>query len=470
MIQILIIAAFVCARLRESVGNPHPLQFGWAYALLPCLLGWLVVQGRARMAVRSMDSRGSLTAARHADTLATFTRILAGISLCFALLLTDWPSLAATPVAGTPLLTDLVAILPLFLMVLGQWSALYPIERRLRDAMLLRQLDSGQPVYPPPTRGQHLWNRTRFEVLLVLAPILLASLWHEGVTRLPAIVGHSALSAHAWELIVAALSWVGLIGVMVLAPVVLRWVWDLVPIGSGPLRDQADAMCRQYRVRVRGPFLWRTHGTLINAAILGVAWPFRYLLFSDAMLDRFSQEQVEAVMAHEVAHVRERHLMWIGITLAAALFTLPWVIEPLLPRGHTSGTTEAWIDITLLLVVGAIFGFVSRRFEWQADAFAVRHLSQRLAPSQPNISIDAARIMAGTLAHVAALNGIPVRRFSFRHGSIALRCRKVMALAGRPVHKLAQDRVSRVIKLGSLLLLSLAIAALFFQATRGSAP
>lgn len=467
VIQILIISAFVCARLRDGVGFAHPFRFGLAFAILPCVLGWLVVHARAAAAVRAMDTRGSLSGVRQADTLALFGRVAAGVSLCFALLLTDWPVAAAMLVRGIPVLSDLAAISPLLLMVLGQWAAMYPIERRLRDAMLMRQLDHGQPVYPPPTRAQHLWNRTRFEMLLVLAPIMLASAWHEGVTRLPGLVGASVVSDGAWELIVPGLSWLGLIGVMVFAPVVLRWVWDLVPIGPGLMRDQADEMCRQYRVRVRGPFLWRTHGTLTNAAILGVAWPFRYLLFSDAMLDRFSSEQVEAVMAHEMAHVREGHLMWIGVTLAASLFTLPWLVEPLLPAGRTVGGTEAWIDVLLLLLVGAIFGFVSRRFEWQADAFAVRHISRRLTPGEPNISVDAARIMAGTLSHVAALNGISVGRASFRHGSIAARCRKVMALAGRPVDRLAPDRVARIIKVVSLLVLSLAIVALIVDATHG---
>lgn len=464
MIQILVIAAFVCASLRGSLAGVQPLRFGWAYALIPCLLAWVIVHVRASLAVRAMDARGTLSGARQAEMLASASRVVAGVSLCFALLLTDWPSVVAPVVGHNEFAAKLVAILPLLLMVLAQWSSLYPIERRLRDAMLLRQLDSGLPVYSPPTRAQHLWNRTRFEILLILAPILLATAWHEGVASLPGAIGHRVISEDAWSNIVAMLSWAGLLGVMVLVPLVLRWVWDLVPIGPGPLRAQADAMCRQYRVRVRGPFLWRTHGTLINAAILGVAWPFRYMLFSDAMLDRFSSEQVEAVMAHEVAHVRERHLLWIGVALAAAIFALPWLIEPFMSSGQPSATTELPIDIALLLAVGLLFGFISRRFEWQADAFAVRHLSRRLAPGERTVSMDAARIMAGTLVHVAELNAIPVARFSFRHGSIAARCRKVFALAGRPIDHLPQDRVARVIKVASLLLLFAAVLAMILDA------
>lgn len=458
MTQILIIAIFICARLRDSLPAAPAFAFGWAWALLPPVLAAIVVAWAARRVMKAMDARGVPHFAGRAHTIAAITHIIAGLSLGASLLLTDWPLLLARILGRVPLLADLAAISPLLFLLIANWASLYPIERRLRDALLLRQLDTGRPIYPPPTRAQYLWNRARFEILLILVPIALASLWHQALERLPALFEAPGSPSPGLQSMLAALSWLGLPLVLILGPAVLRYVWDLVPIGPGPLRDAADAMCRQYRVRVRGPFLWRTHGQLINAAILGVAYPFRYLLFTDAMLDTFPADQLEAVMAHEVAHVRERHLIWMGVTLAASLFTLPWIIDPLLPDAP-GPFAEVLVAAIILAFVGLVFGFVSRRFEWQADAFSVRHLSRRLAPASPTIAPDAAHVVARTLLNVAELNGLPAQRFSFRHGSIAARCDKVLALVGRPIDTLPQDRAARLVKHLSALLLSLALAA-----------
>lgn len=468
MIQLLIISILVCARLQTEI-EVRPIRHGWALALLPCLVGWALVHLLARGATRRMDATGSLAGAGVADSWGLASRVVAGACLGAALLISDWPQTLVHTFGSFSLLIDLLAVIPFLVMVVGQWASLYPIERRLREAILMRQLDQGAPIYPPPTLAQHLWNRTRFEILLILAPVILASLWHEFAARLPGLVGQNALSASRWEFVSGAISWLGLVVVMMVAPAILRAAWDLVLVGPGSLRELAEGMCRQYGVRVRGPYLWRTHGTLVNAAILGVAWPFRYLLFSDAMLDRFTPEQVEAVMAHEIAHVRERHILWIGLSLASAAFSLPWLFEPLLaPASDT--TTTVLVDIALLLVLACCFGFVSRRFEWQADAFAVRHLSQRLFPGQPVIAIDASRIMVSTLTNVAAQNGISVTRFSFRHGSIATRCNNVMALAERPADRLWPDRAARGIKLVSIVLLTASLLAALFTSVSGAHP
>lgn len=455
MIQILIISAFVCARLRDSLHGSPSYPHGWMWALLPAALSVLLVFASSRAVLRAMDSRGSPHLAGRAHNLALVTQVLSGLCLCFALLLTDWPRATLRQAAPLPVLADLFALCPLLLMVLAHWSSLYPIERRLREAILLRQLDTGAPIYPPLTRAQYLWNRARFEILLVLVPILLASLWHEGLDLAPRLLGSP--DSPLWTDLFAALSWLGLPLVLILGPALLRHIWDLVPIGPGPLRDAADAMCRQYRIRVRGPFLWRTHGTIVNAAILGLVRPFRYLLFTDAMLDRMPEEQVEAVMAHEVAHVREHHLIWMFAALAASILALPLLLEPLLPA-DPGRFGEVGVEVLILALVGLVFGLVSRRFEWQADAFSVKHLSRRLAPESPVVVADAARLVAATLLNVADLNGVPPDKFSFRHGSIASRCRKAMSLAGRPLDTLPPDRAARVIKIISVVILTLALA------------
>jgi hypothetical protein len=49
--------------------------------------------------------------------------------------------------------------------------------------------------------------------------------------------------------------------------------------------------------------------------------------------------------------------------------------------------------------------------------------------------------MAGALLSVARLNHIPVRKWSFRHGSIAERIARIRRLEGLPRSRLPIDRV-----------------------------
>src|SRR5690606_31987071 len=79
------------------------------------------------------------------------------------------------------------------------------------------------------------------------------------------------------------------------------------------------------RVRFREVLLWRTFGGMVNAAVMGMLAPLRYILLSDALLEHLPAEQVEAVMAHEVAHIRKRHLVWLLVLSGSAMVLLQLV-------------------------------------------------------------------------------------------------------------------------------------------------
>lgn len=59
--------------------------------------------------------------------------------------------------------------------------------------------------------------------------------------------------------------------VMAVSPLLMRFVWDAVPLGPGRLRDRLMAICERAGVRVRGLLVWRTHGTMLNGVAMGLA-------------------------------------------------------------------------------------------------------------------------------------------------------------------------------------------------------
>ncbi len=110
------------------------------------------------------------------------------------------------------------------------------------------------------------------------------------------------------------------------------------------------------------------------------------IVFFDTLLERLDGDEIEAVLAHELGHYRLHHVIWRIVWVAASslvlLALLGWVIDK--PWFHAGlGLNELTIAAGLLLfmMVMPVFTFPlaplssmhSRKQEYQADAWAVRH-------------------------------------------------------------------------------------------------
>jgi STE24 endopeptidase len=380
------------------------------------------------------------------------------------------------------LIDEMLAIsLPIAMLVFGWWAD-YPIDRRLREATLIGSIDAGRPIQAIWTRSQYLLGQVRHQLALMLVPLLVLIGWLEMVITW----------APRDELVQAGLSLGGAGILFLFAPLVIRRIWDTIPLPPGELRQMLVDMCRQHRVVVRELLLWRTFGGLLNAAVMGVVGPLRYILMTDALLESLPLKQVEAVMAHEIAHVRRHHMFWLLIVAAGAstlLQTLGAIIFDLLiptssvvdPQPVAAGFTwellnDPELAIGVIACCGAAcwlltFGWVSRRFERQADTFAVQHLVQQRTttddpsnPSAPRI-VDAQAVgtMVLALEQVSCFNHMATTRRSWRHGSIAWRQAYLNALIGLDAKRLPIDRQIFWIKCAgaTVLTATIALSAIF---------
>jgi STE24 endopeptidase len=462
---------------------------------------WLAFQLLTMYCGSRIDKTGRVRWIRTAEKGQTLLRIAAAAWWIFALFDLGWLKAVRAIVGDLLLVDELLAMSPCIAVLVGGWWSMYPVERRFHEALIVRQLDdpASPTIHPILSRGQHVWMAARHQMLLWMTPMTLMMGWMELLNfRGDAIAAAiNRIHPHWGEALLPIIQWLGTLSIIITTPALMRLVWDTVKIGPGPLADQVHDMCRRYRVRVGGPLLWRTRGTLVNGAILGVFWPLRYMLLSDALLERLTPAQVEGVMAHEVAHVRRHHLIWLAICVVSTAFigaicislavgALQWFTRLRL------GGDAMQITSSIIGLAGAalVFGVVSRRFEWQADAFAVQHLSrvQReqaieqtreqgeepepsfptvpsspppLIPSSiPRITPEAVRTMASALQAVADLNGIPPGKFSWRHGSIRQRQLRLLSLVNVPLSRAPIDRQVRVIKLVAAIALALGIASI----------
>lgn len=448
----------------------------WAWLIALMILPRALILGLYALGVRWLLKR----LPTHRAPLAFIALERAGLAMRFALVALFGAELAAGGLVvlregiGDGLLIDeLLFMAPTLLTLLGLAALYYPVELRMREAMVLRQLDEGHPLPPVLSRGQFVLNVARHQYAIVLAPLLLIMAWAETLVLLEV-----DQASYGWLMVG------GVAVVFLVSPLIIRAIWDTVRLPDGEIRERLLAMCRRHRVGVRELLLWRTFGGMLNAAVMGLFAPLRFILMTDSLIERLPVREVEAVMAHELGHVRRRHIVWLLASAGATIWTLelvastvlnlalpspldgprddPAQVEPVL-AGVMASILAILADPVIvettaaLVVVGVwalIFGWVSRRYERQADAFAVQHLAMErheAAGQVGTVVVDpgSVRVVISALQHVAEGNHQPPARPSWRHGSIAWRQAYLRTLIGRPVLDLPIDRVVRRINIAA---------------------
>ena len=116
---------------------------------------------------------------------------------------------------------------------------------------------------------------------------------------------------------------------------------------------------------------------------------FRKIVLFDTLLEHLSELELEAVLAHEIAHYKKKHILkmllgsaagslvaFCGVALLAQQegfyrafgFEAGSIVPALLLFALLSGVVTFWLS--------PLFHLVSRRFEYQADRYAAVTLGQ----------------------------------------------------------------------------------------------
>ncbi len=218
-------------------------------------------------------------------------------------------------------------------------------------------------------------------------------------------------------------------------------------------RSYRPVQLGRYRQKLRNIMLWQTQGTMVNAVVMGLLPRLRYVALTDALLEQLPRRHVLAVMAHEVGHVRCRHMPTLLLCVLALVIVaefLVYVLGLLAPGWFEwTGPVGEMVRLAVALVLVLFgFGWTSRRIERHADTFAVRDLCSQSSDGT-RVTEEAIEAMAGSLEGIAALHGVDPRRWSWRHGAIAWRCGYLRSLSGRPVTGLPIDRTVRWLQCGA---------------------
>lgn len=161
------------------------------------------------------------------------------------------------------------------------------------------------------------------------------------------------------------------------------------PLADGPMRRRIEALLAKCGFASNGVFVMdgskrSSHG---NAFFAGIGAKKR-IVFFDTLLDRLSEDEVEAVLAHELGHYAHRHVvkrMVVGFGVAlGALALLGWLMaQPWFYSGlgvvHPSNAAAFALFFVALPVFTVPFAWIgsraSRSHEYEADRYAARHSS-----------------------------------------------------------------------------------------------
>jgi len=286
--------------------------------------------------------------------------------------------------------------------------------------------DACKKLYPSDfSRGTYIWSQISFAIP-VLLPWLIISGVYDLIYALPFDGPKNILTTLQGQIVSLAL----FLGVLLLvAPAMIQRIWGCKPLEDGGVRTRIEKLCRKAGIKYANILQWPIFGgRMITAAVLGLVKKFRYILVTDALIRVLEPEELDAVIAHEIGHVKKKHLLYylfffIGFSICLALadpfikVLKAFIIYSKPIYGFVTTTSPYWtymitnlINLTFMILsifvyFRFIFGYFMRNFERQADGYVYA-------------LFDTAQPLIRTLEKIAIYSGQPPDRPNWHHYSI----------------------------------------------------
>jgi STE24 endopeptidase len=174
-----------------------------------------------------------------------------------------------------------------------------------------------------------------------------------------------------------------------LAPVVLFPIfYKFEPLQNEDLKSRLVRLSERAGTRVRGVYQWKLSekSKKANAALTGLGHTRRIIL-ADTLLDNYSADEIEAVLAHELGHHVHKHIaksiaVQAGITFVG-FWAANWALHYAIDKWHLFETLSDFANLPLLVLVATVLSFLvmpamnaySRFNERQADRYAFRSIA-----------------------------------------------------------------------------------------------
>ncbi len=227
-----------------------------------------------------------------------------------------------------------------------------------------------------------LWCQDQFKSVLLAfligLPLAALVLWVMSLTG-------------AWWWLWAWGIWAGfnLLLLIIYPSFIAPWFNKFQPLDDEALKTRVTALMQRCGFSAKGLFVMdgSRRSAHANAYFTGFGASKR-VVFYDTLLARLTPAEVDAVLAHELGHFKQRHILkriislfglsLAGLALLGWLSTREWFFAGLGVTPNLQAPNDA-LALLLFALAGPVFGFfitpvfawLSRRHEYEADAYAV---------------------------------------------------------------------------------------------------
>jgi len=358
-------------------------------------------------------------------SIALFAIDIYGLSLPSFFI--SWPLFSIMP---TLLALVFLALFVSYLAVV--WGFAFDAHRRLYGSDI--------------SRSAYVWSQISFSVP-VLLPWLVLSAITDLINALPFEWLKNQLATTTGSVVYFMFF---LVIVAVIGPAMIQKFWRCRPLEDSTMRQRIEALCKKANLEYANILYWPIFGgRMITAGVMGLIKKFRYILVTSALLSSLQPAEIDAVIAHEIGHVKRYHLVFYLVFFAGfmvltyatydLIFYAVIYTEPMFqffsrfgfnPVTLTSVFLSVNMVVIFLIYFRFIFGYFMRNFERQADGYVYT-------------LFDTAQPLISTLEKIAYTSGQSPDRPNWHHFSISER---ISHLARCEIDRSTIDRHDRKVR------------------------
>jgi len=177
----------------------------------------------------------------------------------------------------------------------------------------------------------------------------------------------------------------------ILPLIILPIFYKITPVEDEELKNRILKLSKDAGLRVENVFKFdmSKNTKKANAAFTGLGKSKRILL-GDTLLENYSYDEIETVIAHELGHYKKKHIIKNIIISTVTSFVTFYLISILysvsLPFFNFESITRiaalpllALWGTLISLIITPVSNFISRKFEYEADRYAIESTNKKEA-------------------------------------------------------------------------------------------
>ena len=207
---------------------------------------------------------------------------------------------------------------------------------------------------------------------------------------------------------------VTLVGFVLFGPWLIIRMWGCEALPHDHVKEELERFCSDHDFRTGGLLLWSVFGSeMLTAGVVGILPGLRYILITSGLLRTLNITELKAVVAHEMGHVRKKHMLVFVLLLILFIEFAYAFSDTLTLLALSNRTIFSWsavlgdsaesvysifsalvLIVLMVLYFRFIFGYFLRNSERQADLYGMELVGdpQPLISSLEKIAFRSGRI------------------------------------------------------------------------------